>query len=163
MLACQSSEGKVVAIHLVHLTQEAKKAEASEKRPTKQTIGPLGSGAVRLPGRGEPLLVGEGPETALSAWIPTGRETWTAAGRVGHVALPPGRPVIALADDDPVDAPATLVLASSVKEWTEAGHRVAVVGPRDAPKGDKADFNDLLAKGHQSVSRRIEGCVRQLM
>jgi putative DNA primase/helicase len=158
MVAATDADGAVVAVQLVHLTAEGQKAAATEARPTKQSFGQVSAGAVQLPGRAGPLLLAEGPETGLSVWAATGRETWVALGAIGKLILPPERPVIVCADDDPPDQPATKALRRAVGEWRAAGRSVAVVLPWAQPMGEKADFNDLLREaGAAAVAARIEG------
>jgi putative DNA primase/helicase len=158
MVAATEADGAVVAVQLVHLTAEGQKAAATDARPTKQSYGLVSAGAVRLPGRGLALQMAEGPETGLSVWAATGRETWVALGAIGKLVLPPERPVIVCADDDPPDQPATKTLRKAIGEWRAAGRSVAVVMPRAQPRGDRGDFNDLMRdEGAAAVATRIEG------
>jgi putative DNA primase/helicase len=156
MVAATDDAGAVVAVQLVRLTAEALKIPKDGRRLVKQTYGV--GGAVRLPGRGLALLPAEGPETGLSIWAATSRETWIALGAVGKLPLPPERPVIVCADDDPPDKPAVKALRKAVGHWRAAGRSVAVVLPWARPRGDGSDFNDLLREaGATAVAARIEG------
>ena len=88
----------------VHLTVDAQKAGETKARPTKLTRGSRRGGdvAVRLPGgRDTPLMVSEGPETALSVWAAAPAcEVWIALGSMSSLRLPRGREMVVCADDD---------------------------------------------------------------
>ena len=89
MLAVTTADGSLQAVQRVHLTRDAKKAEASPSRLPKQTNGVLRDAVVRLPGDpSRPLLVAEGPETGLSAWATTGYETWVCLGGIARLPRP---------------------------------------------------------------------------
>lgn len=156
MVAATTADGTVQAVQLVHLTAEAQKRPQEEGRPTKQSFGPQAGAVVRLPGTGGPLLLAEGPETGLSLWSATGRETWIALGGMGKVELPPLRPVALCTDDDPRDSPAAQALRKRLAIWRREGRLIAVATPWSPRRFDRSDFNDLLqAAGPQAVQARI--------
>ena len=169
ILAATLATGDIVAVQRVRLTPEGTKAEGTPERPTKQTNGVLAGAAVRLPAVNKsascadvlaPLLLGEGPETGLSLWAATGRETWIALGSVAGVPLPPDRRVVACRDDDPKHSPADRKMAKAIGGWRSAGHQVAVATPWPFRAYDKTDFNDCLKlDGVAGVRRRIEAAL----
>lgn len=176
IVAATTDDGAVQAVQRVRLTADATKAEGTPGKPVKVTNGALGGAVVRLPAvaasaqsapvRPSPLLIAEGPETALSVWAATGAEVWCALGSVANVdALPAGRPVVIAADDDASDTDseprrqgAAKALASALARWTGEGHQVCVVYPWAARRHDGSDFNDVLrADGVAAVRARIVG------
>lgn len=102
-------------------------------------LGPCRGGAVRLGPTTEPLMIGEGIETCLSAVQATGYGAWAALSTSGlqTLDLPPDiRDVIILADGDQPGHAAAEIAAS---RWSAQGRRVRIAR---APDG--RDFNDLL-------------------
>lgn len=158
VVAVTDDDGDVVAVQAIHLDADGRKAKATSTRPTKQSNGPVRKGALRLPGATHaPLLVAEGPETALSVWVATGLETWAALGSLGNLTPPIDRDVILLRDDDKRWSPADRKARETVKAWQEQGRRVAVAWPWDIRRGDKTDFNDTIKEsGPAGVVKRIE-------
>ena len=169
ILAATLANGEIVAVQRVRLTPDGTKAEGTPERPTKQTNGVLAGAAVRLPavvtvdtihGDQAPLLLGEGPETGLSLWASTGRETWIALGSMASVLLPTDRRVVACRDDDPKHSPADRKMGKAIAGWRSAGHQVAVATPWPFRAYDKTDFNDTLKlDGVAGVRRRIEAAL----
>jgi putative DNA primase/helicase len=109
--------------------------------PPRATLGPIGGGVVRLcrPRAGEPLVIGEGIETSLSAGLLAARPAWAAlaAGNMARVPLPDDvREVWVAADHDP---PGQRAAWQAADAFMAQGRAVRVLTP-DAP-GD--DFNDL--------------------
>gem|GEM_PF-4655499 len=52
---------------------------------------------------------------------------------------------------------------ANLRRWRDVGHQVCVVDPQEIPRGDKVNFNDLLAsRGPRVVVRRIEAAVALL-
>ncbi|MFT8246591.1 toprim domain-containing protein [Roseomonas sp. BN140053] len=159
ILAATAEAGDVQAVQLVHLTAEGTKRE-EEGRPTKQSFGPQEGAVVRLPGDRSALLLAEGPETSLSVWAATGRETWVALGSVGKIQPPSLRKVVACADDDPKDAPAAKQLRKAVSRWRSEARDVAVATPWNPRRYDKSDFNDLIRReGPEAVAARIKAAL----
>lgn len=110
--------------------------------PAKAMLGPTAGGAVRLFDGPGPLLVAEGIETALAAWLLRGDVTarcWAALSTSGMTGLRlpprPGRLCIA-PDGDSAGRGAALALADRA---ARAGWAVSILTP---PPG--GDFNDLL-------------------
>lgn len=109
----------------------------------RQFIGAVKGGAVRLGTLGQPLLVGEGIESVLSAMQlhdhPNGWAALSANG-LRTLDLPPETQNIVIAiDNDDAGIDATL---AAYRRWTDEGRSVRILEP---PDGDN-DFNDTLRK-----------------
>jgi putative DNA primase/helicase len=156
VLGATTAAGDVQAVQLIHLTPEGKKLPADNGRPVKQSFGPQEGAVVRLAGEGSVLVLAEGPETGLTAWAATGRETWVALGSMAKVEPPALRRLLVVADDDPRDAPAAKQLRKAVVKWRGEAREVAVVTPWPRRRFDKSDLNDLIQReGVEAVRARI--------
>ncbi|WP_120010411.1 DUF7146 domain-containing protein [Teichococcus vastitatis] len=157
MVAATLADGTVQAVQLIHLTPDGKKRPQEEGRPIKQSFGPQAGAAVRLSGASGPLLLAEGPETALSLWAATGRETWVGLGGVGKLPVPDFRVIVVCADDDPKDAPGSKALQKTISRWQGEGREIAIARPWPNRRYNKSDFNDLLQQnGSAAVLARVE-------
>jgi Toprim domain len=156
MIASTDDYGEVVGVQLVYLTPDGKKDTARGYRG-KQTFGAVSQGAGRLPGSGPELVVAEGPETALSIWVATGREVWCAFGSVSRLDLPIGRPVIIALDDDQRNAPSLQSVRKALSRWRGEGRIVTSITPWPVRRYDKTDFNDLIKEsGAAAVRQRFD-------
>ena len=152
------ANGDPQAAQWVHLTDDARKTEPTDERPTKLTRGPVKGAAVRLPGRpNAPLLIAEGPETGLSLWAATGCETWIALGSIANLPTPPAaREVVACLDDDPRFGSSARVVRKALGKWRRRGVQCVVAKPWAIRREDKSDFNDVLrSHGTGAVEERI--------
>lgn len=152
------------AIQRVMLDPEGRPLLGDDGKKRKLSLGSMAGGAVKFAGREDgPLVLAEGPETALAVWTATGLETWAALGVVsdkidlGDVAL--DRLVIVAADDDaefPL-APSMQALRRAVSTWSRSRRRVVSLWPHETRRHDKSDFADLIAEtGKDAVRRRFE-------
>lgn len=110
--------------------------------PNKMMLGPCRGGSVRLAPASNPLMIGEGIETCLSAMQATGHATWAALSTSGMRALilPTSiRDIILLVDGD---APGESAARAAAVKWASEGRKVRIAR---APHG--MDFNDLLTSG----------------
>lgn len=163
--------GSAVAAQLVAVTKDGKKdadrvwnTNAPDERRAKNSIGPIGRGAVRLPGLASgPICIAEGGETAASIWVSTGYETLAVLGsmaRVGDIvsnAVKAGRRIVICRDDDPRTSPAAKAARTGVKAIKAMGGDVREAWPFEVRRGKKQDFNDLLVdSGPDAVRRRID-------
>ena len=150
-------DGTVTACQRVYLTPEAGNLRRDDGTKIKLTLGALDGTAARLPGPdGGPLLLAEGPETGLSAWIATGHATHVALGSMANHRPPAGRRVVVARDDDAPHSAADKALGKLVAAWRTAGVDLVVATPWLARKGDKSDLNDTLqAGGVAAVRARI--------
>ena len=169
MFAVTGLGGEVEAVQLVALNEDGTAVPHWDdpERKIKMTRGPLISAAVRFPGTAtEPLLLAEGPETALSVWLPMGWETWSMIGGIGRAPLndvPLSKIIVVCRDDDPHDAPSRTSLKDAVRQWRSEGRTVVEAQPWELAREDKSDFNDVLqACGEQAVRARIEAALTRM-
>lgn len=173
MIAATDDAGNVRAVQLVALRDDGRPVLDDGGRKMKRTRGALAGCAARFPARtdamADALLICEGPETALSVWLATGCETWSAFGGVGNASLrgvPVSRDVVICRDDDPrkvkrkdgTDAPNPAVVAvrKAVAALRAEGRPAVEALPWRISRGDKSDFNDVLkAEGVEAVRARI--------
>jgi hypothetical protein len=127
----------------IHRTFLARDGSKSRIEPAKASLGPVGSGAIRLDeiAEGQPLVVGEGIESSASAGRLIGLPAWAAvsAGNLARsLALPTSiRKVIVAVDRDA----AGLDAADRAKfRFRREGREVRVA----TPDNDGEDFNDIL-------------------
>ena len=94
-----------------------------------------------------PLIIAEGPESALSAWEATGLETWAVFGVSGFAAapIPEGRKVILAPDRDAPESPAGQAFRKAVAEHLERGRDLRIALAPE-PSGSKSDLNDTLQR-----------------
>ncbi|MFK7945764.1 MAG: toprim domain-containing protein [Paracoccaceae bacterium] len=136
----------------------------------KPATGRLAGAALHLgraEGRGaaDPILIAEGPETALSLWQATGFETRAVLGGFsGDIPLPePGPPVLLCHDADPPGSPAEDARAAAIAALRSAGHDVRPVAPPGA-KHDGWDFNDVLrdaSLGEEAIRSAVRAVLAQ--
>ena len=167
LLPLTAPDGDVQAVQAIHITAAGRKVDAAEVfarnlRNAKVTYGPMGTAVARLPGPViGPLLIAEGPETALTVWRATGFETWATIGPMPRAELPIGRRVVLCVDDDAEHAPSSVKLAAAVARWRAAGIDVAVATPWAVRCGDTSDFNNLVVefwhRGRTHPHRRSAG------
>jgi len=157
IVAATTADGTVQAVQRVRLTPDGQKAD----NPAKITNDVLAGAVVRLPGSPSgPLVLAEGPETGLSAWVAARHETWVALGSIAKVEPPVGCLVVIARDDDLAWSPADRKLRELVKAWTAAGIEVVVASPWPERRGDKSDFNDVLQSGGvAAVRERIKAAL----
>ncbi len=171
VLVATLADGTVQRIQRVHLGASGGKASVEEVEQrglvaVKVTNGPQAGAVVRLPGNAAgPLLLAEGPETALSAWSSTGYECWIALGGISGVDLPLGRRIVAISDDNPPardakQGAAARALNKATAAWRQAGVDLVVATPWEARRRDKSDMADvILASGVQGVRERIQAAL----
>ncbi len=133
-------------------------------RPSDALTAPQEPPSVHDPAT-DPLVIAEGPESALSIWQATGYETWAVFGASNWktVPLPLDRPVILAPDRDAPDSPAGRAFRKAVGhhlaaiEAAQQGGRLSIaVAPE--PEGSKHDLNDTLQRaGSEAVRDAIAG------
>ena len=151
-------DGTLRAVHRVFLTAAGVKAAVL---PEKRTDGVLAGALVRLAAPelfGQPLMVGEGVETALSLLSATGAATWATLGRMPLVEeMPQDCRVLFARDDDAPGSAADVKVLRGIAGWRVAGVDVRVATPWAEPHGDRSDFNDVIQQGgSEAVLARIE-------
>jgi phage/plasmid primase-like uncharacterized protein len=148
------AEGNVLAVQQVYVTEDGAKAPlVVVKRTNKAVDGWAEKSAVRLPGK-SPIILAEGPETALSVWQATGNETWACLGivNIGRAPVPEGTAVIIARDGDEQGSKADQMIGQAATSLLQRGCSVSLASP---PEGE--DFNDVLVKqGPDAVQKLIE-------
>ncbi len=161
VVVATDSASKVKATQSIHVTAEGQKAPADLCHGVvKRTAGTLSGAAVRLPGA-TPIILAEGPETALSIWYATGRETWAVLGvsNFASADIPSGDTVVIAKDADQPGAASHHAIDRAAEALGGRGVKVLVAKPVLAGF-DKADFNDvLLAEGQAAVVAMIEAAL----
>lgn len=135
--------GALRAVHRTYLDPAGRGKAPVE--PPKMTLAPIAGGVIRLaePQDGQPLVLGEGLETAASAGRVLGLPAWAAisAGNLRQIDLPEGvRSVVLAADADPAGRASAFRAAD---RWAREGRRVRIV----VPDVEGCDFNDLYRRG----------------
>lgn len=153
-------EGDGSAVQAIHLDDAGKPVKRDDGSKIKITRGVLRGGAVKFSGAADgPVIICEGPETALSVWWATGFETWAGLGSISGVsieAVPHARTIVVCPDDDPRGHPTIQAANKAVKRWRGEGRKVLVATPYETLKRDKSDHNDALQKhGRDYVAHRI--------
>lgn len=159
--AVTNDGGEIVAAQMIAVTPDGKKdsGRLPDKGGAKTSIGPVGSGAVRLPGPANgPDCIAEGPETGLTIWAATGYETLILLGglRRAERIAPAGRRAILCKDDDKRISPSGNSVRSALRALRAKDIDVREAGPFEIRRGDKRDFNDLAKeRGLAAVRERI--------
>lgn len=149
----QDKHGTIRSAQIVYLTDDGRKPGFKVgKRTYTACSGWHTIAAIRLPGRGEPILC-EGPETGLSIWcsIEPRRPVLVCIGIAGLRELRVQAKRLTIArDGDRPGSPADKFVASACQSRSRFS-RVRVATP---PLG--MDFNDVLQQsGPQEVARLI--------
>ena len=134
--------GRGQAIHRTFLAPGG--AGKAQLDPPRATLGPIGGAVVRLCRwrEGQPLVIGEGIETSLSASLLTGHPAWAAisAGNMKAVQLPDAVTHVLVAADH--DMPGQRAAWAAADAFMAQGRQVRILTP-DNP-GE--DFNDVLMR-----------------
>lgn len=138
------------------------KGRPSEAKVSKPAFGRIGNSPARFAARDAdlaqgPLVVAEGPESALSVRQATGLETWAVFG-VGffkNAPLPEGRRVILAPDRDARESNAARSFRRAVFLHRSRGVDLLIADAPE-PEGSKRDLNDTLRrKGDEAVREAI--------
>ncbi|NBT97130.1 MAG: hypothetical protein EBT43_04820 [Methylocystaceae bacterium] len=170
--AISDRDGSIKTIQFVAVTPEGLKdserlwnSNNPDDKRAKHTLGPIGDeGALRLAGpKDGPLVVAEGPETALSTWA-AGFDTIATIGPITINKLIANierdRKIIIAFDDDPVKGGVNpkreFDRKRMIRKLQRDGYDVAAVKPFEIRREKKQDFNDLLQEqGVNAVRARI--------
>ena len=132
----------------------------------KPAFGVISGVPARFPARDAelakgPLIVAEGPESALAAWEATGLETWAVFGVSGFAAapIPEDREVILAPDRDAPGSPAGRAFRQAVAEHLERGRNLRVAMAPE-PSGSKHDLNDTLQRAGLAGVKAAIGAAR---
>lgn len=112
-------------------------------------------------GKGSPLYIAEGPETALAIWQVTGAEVWAVLGAdfFAKAPAPQGRPVILCPDCDAPGSPAAEAFIRGCEALAARGCEVWIARAPE-PDGSKRDFADTLQEsGPEAVAEALQKVV----
>jgi putative DNA primase/helicase len=160
ILAGTCAMGEVRFVQRIRLTIDGRKADGTPKL----TSGVMDGAFVRLPGPTDsPLLLAEGPETALSVWAATEYTTLASIGSIARHTPPVNRRVVICRDDDRLQSPADRALKLAMATWHGAGLEVITATPWNVRREDKSDFNDVIqVVGIEAVRIRIAAALDPL-
>jgi len=141
----EDAAGTITGGQRILLTPNGTKALKKSKPNVGFIAGTAGKFPARVDTPGAPLVIAEGPESALSIWFATGLETWTVFGVSGFhsLSLPPGRTIILAPDQDPPDSPAAKTFQRAATQHLEKGHDLWIARAPES-EGSKKDLNDTL-------------------
>ena len=136
----------------------------------KPAFGSISGCPARFAARGSgdtgagPLVIAEGPESALSIWQATGHEAWAVFGASGWGAapLPTDRPVIFAPDRDAPDSPAGVAFRAAVAKHVGAGCDLHVAVAPELP-GSKRDLNDTDQRAGAGAVRAAIAAARPVV
>lgn len=147
----QDGAGSIRAMQIVYLTDDGcKRRDLGVVKRTYTAIDRWHEiAAVRMPGRGEPIIC-EGSETGLSIWIATFRPVYACLGSAGvrEFRIPRRRVTIARDGDKP-GSPADRFLLSAI----DRRRKFQPVRLASPPEGE--DFNDVLTRAGLGEVRRL--------
>ncbi len=145
----RDDEGRLQGGQRILIDAEGRKAAVDVAKPSFGAIAGL---PARFPAREvtpgsaqDPLVIAEGPESALSIRAATGLETWAVFGVSGwkSAPVPLDREVILAPDRDAPDSPAGRAFRAAVAHHLGRGCRLKVaLAPEET--GSKRDLNDTL-------------------
>ncbi|MCY4288558.1 MAG: AAA family ATPase [Aestuariivita sp.] len=154
-----NAEGKVTGGQRILTQGDGQKAEVEVRKPSFGEIA--GSvarfAATKSDGQKGPLVIAEGPESALSIWQATGLETWAVFGVSNwkSAPIPLDREVILAPDRDAPRSPAGRAFRKAVAHHVARGCNLKIaVAPE--PTGSKRDLNDTAMRaGKEAVQEAI--------
>ena len=139
------------------------KGRPAKAKVAKPAFGRIGDSPARFAARDAelaqgPLIVAEGPESALSVRQATGLESWAVfgAGFFRNAPLPKGRTVILAPDRDARESNAARSFRRAVFLHRSQGVEL-LIAEAPEPVGSKKDLNDTLRrKGEDAVRAAVE-------
>ena len=154
------ADGRIQGGQRILIDTDGTPVDAAARKPNFASVGGFPG---RFPARDAelakgPLVIAEGPESALAAWEATGLETWTVFGVGGFATapIPEGREVILAPDRDAPESPAGRAFRQAVAELLDRGHDLKVAMAPE-PSGSKDDLNDTLRRaGLDAVREAVE-------
>jgi uncharacterized protein DUF927/Toprim domain-containing protein len=151
-LIARVNGGPEASHQLTYLAPDGKGKAALEKSEQRRTFGAYKGGAVHLDEfrPGEPLLIGEGVESVLTAMEATGLPGWASLGasNLPNIQWPNGAEIIILGENDDANRKA---LDKACPKLIEQGLTVRVATP---PAG-VSDFNGIVRHGIERASGLI--------
>jgi Toprim domain-containing protein len=149
--------GALQAVQQVFITADGRKAPLT---PAKRTNGMQTGCAVKLPGAANgPLIMAEGPETALSVWEAAGDlEVLAVLGTSNfakvaraHRGVLIDREILLAADGDAPDSPAARTLRKQVAELVAEGFNIRIAPPWVVRVQRDGEWHDLEGADHNDV------------
>ena len=156
----RNADGVRVGGQRILVNADGTKHEVEVRKPS---FGALRGAHAVFPARNEegakgaqPLIIAEGPESALSIWQATGHETWAVFGASNWntISLPRDRPVILAPDRDAPDSPAGQAFRKAVLHHLGEGVVNLGIAVAPEPEGSKADLNDTLQRAGSAAVRK---------
>ena len=150
-----NGDGRPMGGQRILLTPTGRKPKVKAPKPA---FGQIGGFPARFPARSEvaagPLVVAEGPESALSIRQATGLECWAVFGVSNwkHAPLPEGRVVILAPDRDAPGSKAAVAFRRAVFTQHSQGRRL-LVAEAPEPEGSGNDLNDTLQRAGDAAVR----------
>lgn len=152
--------GGIVGGQRILVHHDGSKADTDIRKPS---FGHISGAIAKFPARLEthqvgPLIIAEGPESALSIWQATGHETWAVFGVSGwrNAPIPTDRDVVLAPDRDAPSSPAGRAFRKALAHHVARGCQIKVAYAPEAV-GSKKDLNDThLRAGEQSVRDAID-------
>jgi hypothetical protein len=151
------ANGTLQAVQQVFITADGRKAPL---KPPKRTNGMQTGCAVKLPGAANgPLIMAEGPETALSVrqaagdlevWAVLGTSNFAKVARAHRGALM-GREIMLAIDGDAPDSPAARTLRKQVAELVAEGFNIRIAPPWEVRVQRDGEWCDLEGADHNDV------------
>ncbi len=174
----RDDEGRIQGGQRILIDAEGGKAAVEIAKPSFGAIAGL---PARLPARAamegegwnapgtpgsapDPLIIAEGPESALSIWAATGCETWAVFGVSGwkSAPVPLDREVILAPDRDAADSPAGRAFRAAVAHHLGRGCRLRVaVAPEETDS--KRDLNDTHRRAGAEAVRAAIAAAREVV
>ena len=150
----RDESGAITGGQRILIAPDGSKADVEVRKPS---FGSVGGSVARFAARegkeDGPLVIAEGPESALSIWQETGQETWAVFGASNwrNAPVPVDREVIFAPDRDAPDSPAGRAFRKAVVhhlarlDAADAGG-VLRIATAPEPVGSKRDLNDTLMR-----------------
>ena len=158
--------GVITGGQRILINPDGSKADVEVRKPS---FGQVSGSVARFPARAAadgapgPLVIAEGPESALSIRQATGYETWAVFGVSGwrHAPIPPRREVILAPDRDAPTSPAGRAFRKALAHHVARGCDLKVA-PAPEPAGSRRDLNDTdqrlgAGAGPEAVRSAIAG------
>ena len=134
----------------------------------KPSFGQIRGSVARFPAVSKapsppPLVIAEGPESALSIWQATGYETWAVFGVSGWMSapVPTDREVILAPDRDAPTSPAGRAFRKALAHHVSRGCQIKVALAPEAV-GSKRDLNDTDRRAGPDAVRQAIAQAREI-
>ena len=158
-----NSEGVVTGGQRILLQGNGQKAEVDVRKPS---FGAITGSVAKFSARDDskqsgPLVIAEGPESALSIWQATGLETWAVFGVSNwkNAPLPLDREVILAPDRDLPASPAGRAFRKAVAHHLARGCNLKVAVAPEL-RGSKRDLNDTAMRAGDDAVRAAIAAAR---